>query len=262
MGEVWSVADDFRLDTQTRALLERWVRSSSSQQRAVRRSRIILALGEGLSVTAVSAREGIGRRTVAVWKARFLTEGAEFAAARLPRPGPAERTPGRCRGLDPGGDGHAAPGYQPLDVARPGQAPGRQPLHRAARVARRGPLGQESAGITRLPPSGSRLSAYRAEQGVGFHPAAPGSFLKSELVRYGPREVDGVVDLGRHRQPPVAVRQLVHVEVLGHHASCRCRARRSCARSRHAGCVVTTFRLPPRFCTPRPPGRTATPPRE
>jgi transposase len=76
MGEVWSVADDFRLDAQTRALLERWVRSSSSQQRAVRRSRIILALDEGLSVTAVSAREGIGRRTVAVWKARFLTEGA------------------------------------------------------------------------------------------------------------------------------------------------------------------------------------------
>ena len=27
--------------------------------------------------------------------------------------------------------------------------------------------------------------AYRAEQGVGFHPAAPGNFLKSELVRYG-----------------------------------------------------------------------------
>jgi transposase len=67
--------NDFRLDTQTRALLEGWARSSSSQQRAVRRSRIILALDEGLSVTAVSAREGIGRRTVAVWKARFLTEG-------------------------------------------------------------------------------------------------------------------------------------------------------------------------------------------
>jgi transposase len=76
MEEVWVAAkDDFRLDEQTRALLERWVRSASSQQRAVRRSRIILALDEGLSVTAVSAREGIGRRTVAVWKARFMTEG-------------------------------------------------------------------------------------------------------------------------------------------------------------------------------------------
>jgi len=77
--EVWAVAgnDDFRLDPQIRALLERWVRSSSSQQRAVRRSRIILALDEGLSVTAVSAREGIGRRTVAVWKARFMTEGPD-----------------------------------------------------------------------------------------------------------------------------------------------------------------------------------------
>jgi transposase len=79
MEEVWTVAgnDNFRLDAQTRALLERWVCSSSSQARAVRRSRIILALDDGLSVTAVSAREGIGRRTVAVWKARFLTEGPE-----------------------------------------------------------------------------------------------------------------------------------------------------------------------------------------
>ena len=75
MEEVWVGKDDFRLDAPTRALLERWVRSASSQQRAVRRSRIILALDEGLSVTAVSTREGIGRRTVAVWKARFLTEG-------------------------------------------------------------------------------------------------------------------------------------------------------------------------------------------
>ena len=78
MGEVWAVAgnDDFRLDAQTRALLEAWTHSPS-QPRAIRRSRIILALAEGLSVTAVSAREGIGRRTVAVWKTRFLTEGPQ-----------------------------------------------------------------------------------------------------------------------------------------------------------------------------------------
>lgn len=77
MKGVWVAGDDVLLDAQTRALLERWVRSASSQQRVVRRSRIILALGEGLSLTAVSAREGIGRRTVAVWKARFLTEGPD-----------------------------------------------------------------------------------------------------------------------------------------------------------------------------------------
>lgn len=79
MGGVWAVAgnDDVRLDAQTRALLERWAGASSSQPRAVRRSRIILGLADGLSVTAVSAREGIGRRTVAVWKERFLREGAD-----------------------------------------------------------------------------------------------------------------------------------------------------------------------------------------
>ena len=73
------------MDPQTRGLLERWVRSSSSQERAVRRSRIILALDEGLSVTAVASREGIGRRTVTLWKARFLAEGPE--ALLRDRPG-------------------------------------------------------------------------------------------------------------------------------------------------------------------------------
>ena len=37
-------------------------------------------------------------------------------------------------------------------------------------------------GSNRKPPN--RL-IYFAEQGVGFHPAASGSFLKSEVVMYG-----------------------------------------------------------------------------
>jgi hypothetical protein len=35
------------------------------------------------------------------------------------------------------------------------------------------------------PPNRCAAKCYFAEQGVGFQPAAPGSFLKSELVRYG-----------------------------------------------------------------------------
>src|SRR5262245_25676852 len=34
-------------------------------------------------------------------------------------------------------------------------------------------------------------AVYFAEQGVGFHPPASGSFLKSVVVRYGPLEYTG-----------------------------------------------------------------------
>jgi hypothetical protein len=37
----------------------------------------------------------------------------------------------------------------------------------------------------------SRMDSYRAEQGVGFQPLASGSFLKSEVVMYGPRKYCG-----------------------------------------------------------------------
>ena len=102
--------DDFRLEPQTRALLERWIRSPSSQQRAVRRSRIILALDEGLSVTAVAAREGIGRRTVALWKARFQTEGPKALLRDRPR-----AAGWRC-----------APASRPAGYDRAGSARGRR----------------------------------------------------------------------------------------------------------------------------------------
>lgn len=64
-----------QLDASTVALLEGWVKSAS-QARLKRRSRIILLLAGGLSQAAVAAQLGVSRRTVAIWRQRFLQGGA------------------------------------------------------------------------------------------------------------------------------------------------------------------------------------------
>jgi len=81
------VVDDsgIRLDSETEALLQLWVRSSSSQQRLVRRSRIVLLLASGFSQAATAQQMGVSRRTVAVWKQRFIEGGAP--ALQRDRPG-------------------------------------------------------------------------------------------------------------------------------------------------------------------------------
>jgi len=64
-----------QVDAATIALLEGWVKSSP-QARLKRRSRIILLLAGGLSQAGVAAQLGVSRRTVAIWKQRFLESGA------------------------------------------------------------------------------------------------------------------------------------------------------------------------------------------
>lgn len=64
-----------QVDAATIALLEGWVKSAP-QARLRRRSRIILLLASGLSQAAVAAQLGVSRRTVAIWRQRFLESGA------------------------------------------------------------------------------------------------------------------------------------------------------------------------------------------
>ena len=64
-----------QVDATTVSLLEGWVKSSP-QARLKRRSRIILLLASGLSQAAVAAQLGVSRRTVAIWKQRFIEGGA------------------------------------------------------------------------------------------------------------------------------------------------------------------------------------------
>ena len=73
-----------QVDSDTIGLLEGWVKSAT-QARLKRRSRIILLLASGLSQAAVAAQLGVSRRTIAVWKQRFLEGGA--AVLQHDRPG-------------------------------------------------------------------------------------------------------------------------------------------------------------------------------
>ena len=83
-----------QVDAETIALLEGWVKTSP-QARLKRRSRIILLLASGLSQAAVAAQLHVSRRTVAIWKRRFLEGGAPILQHDRPGRG---RPKGRSAG--------------------------------------------------------------------------------------------------------------------------------------------------------------------
>jgi transposase-like protein len=72
-----------------RATLESWVRRRTTPQRTVLRSRIVLALAEGLSAREVARRLGVSRHTVDLWRRRYLEEGCD--ALLRDRPGRGRR---------------------------------------------------------------------------------------------------------------------------------------------------------------------------
>jgi len=72
------------VDPATISLLEGWVKASPVA-RLKRRSRIILLLSSGLSQAAVAAKLGVSRRTVAIWRQRFVEGGP--ATLQHDRPG-------------------------------------------------------------------------------------------------------------------------------------------------------------------------------
>jgi AcrR family transcriptional regulator len=59
------------------ARLRRWIDSPTTQQRVVRRSRIVLMALAGVGVTEISARAGVSAPTVRLWIKRFEEAGAE-----------------------------------------------------------------------------------------------------------------------------------------------------------------------------------------
>jgi hypothetical protein len=59
-----------------RPQLEHWVRSSTSPQRLVWRSRIALYGLDGLPESQIAARVGVSEPTVRLWLRRFAAEGA------------------------------------------------------------------------------------------------------------------------------------------------------------------------------------------
>ena len=75
-----------------RETLGRWARRHSTSQALALRSRIVLACGDGMSNTAIAAREGCHPTTAAKWRQRFAQDRLE-GLVDAPRPG-AERTIG------------------------------------------------------------------------------------------------------------------------------------------------------------------------
>jgi hypothetical protein len=65
------------LDVRDRATLVRWVRASTTPQRVVLRSQVVLLLADGLSAREVARRLGVSRHTVDLWRKRYLAEGCD-----------------------------------------------------------------------------------------------------------------------------------------------------------------------------------------
>lgn len=75
------------LSNEDRIELLCWTRKSSGEIRRGRRASIVLALGEGKSVTRVASELGLDRNTVRLWRERFLAGGVAALASDADRPG-------------------------------------------------------------------------------------------------------------------------------------------------------------------------------
>ena len=75
-----------RLDRKTRSELEGWLRASTTEQRMVRRARIVLLAADGLASRAIARKVGVMTGVVSVWRTRFAASGIDGLKDK-PRPG-------------------------------------------------------------------------------------------------------------------------------------------------------------------------------
>ncbi len=75
-----------RLDRKTRNELEGWLRASTTQQRMVRRARIVLLAADGWASRAIARKVGVMTGVVSVWRTRFAASGIDGLKDK-PRPG-------------------------------------------------------------------------------------------------------------------------------------------------------------------------------
>ena len=74
--------------------LLRWVRTATTPQRVVTRSTIVLLAAAGWTDSRIAAEVGVTRRTVALWRGRFVATGGRALLVDAPGRG---RKPGRDR---------------------------------------------------------------------------------------------------------------------------------------------------------------------
>jgi transposase len=79
-------ATEIRLDPETRRSLEGWVRASTTEQRYVRRARIVLLAADGMASRAIAREVGVMTGIVSIWRKRFAAAGIGGLKDK-PRPG-------------------------------------------------------------------------------------------------------------------------------------------------------------------------------
>jgi transposase len=79
-------ATEIRLDPETRSKLEGWVRASTTEQRYVRRARIVLLACDGMASRAIAREVGVMTGIVSIWRKRFAAAGIDGLKDK-PRPG-------------------------------------------------------------------------------------------------------------------------------------------------------------------------------
>jgi transposase len=79
-------ATEIRLDPETRSKLEGWVRASTTEQRYVRRARIVLLAADGMASRGIAREVGVMTGVVSIWRKRFAATGIDGLKDK-PRPG-------------------------------------------------------------------------------------------------------------------------------------------------------------------------------
>src|SRR5260370_27275903 len=87
MGKSATVVE---LSEEDRAVLEGWVRASTTEQRLVQRGRIVLAAAAGTPTGSIARRHGVRAATVSKWRTRFAARGL-VGLQDAPGPGRARR---------------------------------------------------------------------------------------------------------------------------------------------------------------------------
>ena len=82
---MWEPAARLKVSKQQRATLDSWIRSPTTSQRTVLRSRIVLAAAQGQANHAIAKELGVSRPTVLLWRRRFTEQGPAGLTRDRPR---------------------------------------------------------------------------------------------------------------------------------------------------------------------------------
>src|SRR5215472_13197675 len=91
-------ATEVKLTPEDAETLQKWCRTSTTEQRLALRARVVLAAARNESTVSIASREKVRRATVSKWRQRYAQQGLR-GLPDVPRPGPrlryGEATPPR-----------------------------------------------------------------------------------------------------------------------------------------------------------------------